>query len=302
MKDEFGDRLFISMYDSRRGDFVYNSNTSEAEARATLYNDEEKHLHMIRSADLQLRSLIQAMLISTTPSTASVEILKSCLSELPEKMLTFYKTLVFGLQEHVIDSNEAMNRRVMTMASDAVFNASRGTVRPWKHTVLGRGLGTLTGSKMILRILNRLGHCRSYDEIKALKTEFAYTAEMNDRDAPDGVSLEPNRGTGLACDNYDVNMDTIDGKDTLHTTVGICYQSIQDYDSMKKNDVSPVNVPATSSGRKRHYDGKEQEIEPYYQQLQKAQFDLSAPYKESENAEKLCVLDFYWLLQSEIEK
>lgn len=61
IKDKFDDRISISIYDSRKRNFVYNSNMSEAEARASLCNDEEKHLHTIRSAALQLRSLIQAL-------------------------------------------------------------------------------------------------------------------------------------------------------------------------------------------------------------------------------------------------
>ena len=40
------------------------------------------------------------------------------------------------------------------------------------------------------------------------------------------IELNPNLMTGLAWDNYDVNIDTLDGKDTLHATVRICYQNI----------------------------------------------------------------------------
>ena len=58
-----------------------------------------------------------------------------------------------------------------------------------------------------------------------METEFTFSAETNGRDAPDGVELTPNQGTRLTLDNYDVNMDTIDGKDTLHATGGICYQN-----------------------------------------------------------------------------
>ena len=31
--------------------------------------------------------------------------------------------------------------------------------------------------------------------------------------------------SALAWDNYDVNTETPDGKNTLHSTVGICYQN-----------------------------------------------------------------------------
>ena len=43
---------------------------------------------------------------------------------------------------------------------------------------------------------------------------------------PDDIQLEPNLATALAWDNYDVNAEALDGKNTLHATVGICYQNI----------------------------------------------------------------------------
>lgn len=69
--------------------------------------------------------------------------------------------------------------------------------------------------------------------------------------------LNRNLGTGLAWDNYDVNMETIDGKDTLHATVGICYQNKPEILSTNQ----PVNdegiVTGTHGGRdRRQFEGK----------------------------------------------
>jgi hypothetical protein len=137
-----------------------------------------------------------------------------------------------------------------------------------------------------------------------LETEFAFSSEANDRDDPDGVDLDPNRGTALAWDNYDVNMDTIDGKDTLHATVGICYQNMQD--ATNPNQLDNVSaVTGIRSGRnRRQFDGKERDIDPYYKQLKKARFDLSPSntHQERENVTALHVIDFYWLLKSEVDK
>ena len=69
-------------------------------------------------------------------------------------------------------------------------------------------------------------------------------------------------------------MDTIDGKDTLHATVGICYQNIENEAcTIIPDDTSTVS--GIRIGRKRRqFDGKEREIEPYYKQLKKARFHL----------------------------
>jgi len=305
VKDRFGDRLTISMYDSRKGNFIFNSTLSEADARASFHDEDEKSLHAIRTAALHLRSVIQALPKSATPSMTSLETLKLCSPQLPEELVMFFKTLLCGLREPSgVENCETVNRKVMAMTSDAVYNTSHGTVRPWKHTVLGLGLGTLTGSKLVLRLLNRLGYSLSYDEVKALETEFAYTAEANERSVPDGVNLTPDQGTGLAWDNYDVNMETIDGKDTLHATVGICYQNVQVEDTTTA--CPPISAPPTRSGRnRRQFQGMQQQVDPYYKQLKKAQFDFLKPTEAGEVSEKikLHILDFYWLLlQSEVEK
>ena len=112
------------------------------------------------------------------------------------------------------------------MESDAVYNVTRGTVKLWKHTSFGLGIASLTGSKMVTRFLNRTGHCISYSEIKGLETEFAYSAASNESDAPDGIRLDPNVATACVWGNNDANVETLDGKETLHATVGNTYQNV----------------------------------------------------------------------------
>ena len=141
----------------------------------------------------------------------------------------------------------------------------------------GIGIGTLTGSNLILCILNRLGYTLSYDEVKALETEFAFTAEESGRHAPDGIELNPDLATGLAWDNYNVNMDALDGKDTLYATVGIYYQN--------KSETNSLQQFNTRSGRnRRQFEGRACEIAPMHHQLSKAVTQR--------------MIDFYWLLLS----
>ena len=158
-------------------------------------------------------------------------------------------------------------------------------MRPWKQTVLGLSLVSLTGSKLVIctyfQPSRPLGRGVSYDEVKSLETEFAFSVETTERDSPDGMKLEPILGTGLAWDNYDDNMDTIDGEDSPHATVGMCYQS--------KNDAITINEPITKRPssrlgmKRRQFDGREREIDPYHKQLKKIKFDLSVQNQTMEN-------------------
>ena len=68
-------------------------------------------------------------------------------------------------------------------------------------------------------------------------------------------------------------MEISDGKNTLHFTVGICYQN-------KLPDNSPAaplnhNPIGTITGRlRRSFDGKHKEIDPFSTSLKRAQFKL----------------------------
>ena len=230
-----------------------------------------------------------------TPTPTSADTFKTCSPELSYDLMLFFRTLLSDLRKSTSDTNKESNvdRKVMPMSSDAVFNVSRGSVRPWKQTALGLGIGTLTGSALVLRILNRLGHSLSYDEVKSLEKEFAFSANENDCEAPDGIKFQPDLATGLAWDNYDVNMETLHGKDTLHATVGICYQSM----TTEANDTVQL---ATRSGKiRRKFDGsREREIPPIHRQLSQTKFEMSALDNQQQVAATgfQRMVDFYWLM------
>ena len=274
IKEKFGDRISITLFNRHKGNFRYSLSLSEDEGKASLQSEREKYQTLVRSAALYLRNEILEMPKWKTPTPTSADTLKTCSPELPDDLMLFFRTLLSGLRKSTSDANKENNvdrRKVMAMSSDAVFNVSRGSVRQRKQTALGLGIGTLTGSALVLRILNLLGHSLSYDEVKSLETEFAFSANENDCEAPDGIKFQPDLATGLAWDNYDVNMETLDGKDTLHATVGICYQSV----TTEANDTVQL---ATRSGKsRRKFDGsREREIPQIHRQLSQAKFEMSA--------------------------
>ena len=80
------------------------------------------------------------------------------------------------------------------MVSEAMFNVPRGGVKPWKHTVMGLGLASLTGAKLAIQILNR-GHIIDYSTKKVLETEFIYAVESYENNTLDGICRDPNLAT-----------------------------------------------------------------------------------------------------------
>ena len=59
---------------------------------------------------------------------------------------------------------------------------------------------------------------------------MAYSVEHSYQETPAGMQLSTDLATGSEWDNYDVNIHTLDRKNSLHATVGICYQIVvEDY-------------------------------------------------------------------------
>ncbi len=105
--------------------------------------------------------------------------------------------------------------------------------------------------------------------------------------------------SGLAWDNYDVNTETLDGKNTLHSMVGICYQNQPPLESLL--DKQPANPVGTFTGRmRRRFHGSERIILPFRASLKQAKFKLSP--SRSERWIEQQGLDFTWLLQSFTQK
>lgn len=164
MHDKFKERISVSLIDYRVGNFLYSTALSEDDTKASLQNEKQKHQSLIRNAAFHLRNEIKKMPKWKTPTPTSVETLKTSSPDLRGDLL-FFRILVCGLRKPTGDNNEEIvDRKVMAMTSDAVSNTSRGLVRPWKQTVLGLGLGSLT--------FDRLQNYSSYSKPSRIYTEL----------------------------------------------------------------------------------------------------------------------------------
>ncbi|GFY14284.1 hypothetical protein TNCV_3614721 [Trichonephila clavipes] len=90
---------------------------------------------------------------------------------------------------------------------------------------------SLTSSRKMINILNRLGHCCNYNTLEELETEATISSVNRSQIFPPDIMEIPSLSTGVAFDNCDRYVDTLTGKDTLHDTVRIIYQNVSaDYD------------------------------------------------------------------------
>ena len=295
IREHFNDRITIGIVDYRKGNIIYSSSCTLEDAKHRLHDDAQKYEEesKIRWAALYLRSKIMQLPKTKNPDPTNVKNLKECSSDIPSQLKLFFESLLGGISPTFTGSSkESFDRKVTAMSSDAVYNVSRGTVKPWKQTIMGLGFASLTGSKLAMQILNRAGHSISYSETKGIETEFAYAVNSDERDAPDGICLDSSLATASVWDNNDANMETLDGKETLHMTVGHTYQNVSEGDHLDRH--SEMDFREVKNRRK--FVGVEKQIQPFRKAINKAQFIHPPTSSNDLNDYKvgLKLLDLYW--------
>ena len=117
-------------------------------------------------------------------------------------------------------------RRVVMLGQDIIHAATNSQVKTPKHVGLAVTIHHLTGSKEVVTLLNRMGHCSSYDDVEIVNT--AWAREMVARSQQTGVVILSNITAGpfvqFAVDNNDFIEETLDGKQTTHATTLVVYQ------------------------------------------------------------------------------
>ncbi|GFW12255.1 hypothetical protein TNCV_5112001 [Trichonephila clavipes] len=202
-----------------------NSNLLEQEDLKKLEEND-----LIDKVAFILRSYILKMDKTTLPSVMKMEDLINGEYTIPEKLDRFFKALIGGKD---IRHRDGVNchRLSNSLASDAIYCVSNGIVKPLKHITLGMTVKSLSSSRKMINILNRLGHSCNYNTLEELETVATISSVNRSQICPPDIIQSPSLSTGVAFDNFDRYVDTLTGKDTLHDTIGIIYQNVsRDYD------------------------------------------------------------------------
>lgn len=149
---------------------------------------------------------------------------------------------------------------------------TNGCVRPSTTLFLGLATKSITGSRKMVNILYRMGFSISYTLTEEIETELAYGCSVEEHILPYGMESNcPDLRTHVAFDNFDKFVETVNGKDTLHDTVGIVYQNIGDeanaktlivnYDGIQHDQNRNQTVGA--SRRRKYYSNFDSSVQPY---------------------------------------
>lgn len=244
-----------------------------------IFNDEVDKGHIIEvlvrqinnlklkeeSADDQIKT-VGAMIRNDTkevPSTLvwppSEQQLLAANSILPES-LTSLLTNILSSKSKI--TGEKMQQKVQSLGEDFIYSVSNGMVRTKKYVLLSFCIKRKTGSKDVLKWLNRLGHGISYDEVNVLETFLADQAVFNQTNrAFCPSSVQPSFFVTFVWDNNDINPDSLNGN-VMHCTNGIIVQL------PRKNALvnSTPRLPAIRK-RKRTFQASPSELPVYKKEI-----------------------------------
>ena len=144
----------------------------------------------------------------------------------PKEIYVFLKELMTTDKKRELPEN--VKRLVESYANDIVHGVTRGKVMQKKHFTLGLGLHNLSGSRKLVDIVHKLGHCVSYNLVCEIETA---QAESMLKTSKEGLFLPvkpksplDNVFTHYWVDNFDVTIDRINGGGSINTTHLVAYQ------------------------------------------------------------------------------
>ena len=114
-----------------------------------------------------------------------------------------------------------------SIAQDIIHCSTKGRVKLPKHTSLAMCVHHLTSSKRLIELLNRMGHCVFYDEMRAVNTSIAeeVLAKVEEFATVIPTNIKPGAFVQIAANNNDLNEEALDGKNTTHATTILIYQN-----------------------------------------------------------------------------
>lgn len=182
---------------------------------------------MIQKSAIFLRDQVLRMETKSLPENVTVEDIFAGECSIPDELKKILLTLVGGTRVRRL-KNDDCQRKATSLCFDVINAITKGHVKTSKHLTLGIALKSMTSCRKVIDLLNRFGHCCSYHVLEEMETELTFSSTDRDELCPMEIIKTPKLNAGVAYDNYDRYVETRIGKDTLHDTVGIIYQDIDE--------------------------------------------------------------------------
>ena len=223
LQNEFGDQIaFLQSHQNNLPEVVISTETLTS---TSFHHD--PNLVVKRAARILQTAILDKFKDPPQPRwPPTAEELESEKFKPPSMLLSFIESLLTTSERK--SRSTKMNRLTESISQDIVFNLCEGKVLQSKHFLLALGLHNLTGSRKVLDIVHKLGHCLSYNSVCDIETA---QAELVQEEAANTTILpvRPNSNgtpvyTHFWVDNFDINVDKQVGGGSIHTTHLMAFQ------------------------------------------------------------------------------
>ena len=144
---------------------------------------------------------------------------------IPDNVNFFFRKLC-NADEGTVSAQK--QRSIDSSSADAVYCCPGTKQLPGKHITHALTLKSMTGIKRVVTLEQCNGHSASNETVRRVKMDLEkvilFQEDVNY--VPDGVLKEPGLCVGMAWDNFDINIETLNGLGTIHHTYGIVYKNI----------------------------------------------------------------------------
>lgn len=163
--------------------YLFNETTNFDSIFDCMHN--EPIVHRIKTTARRLRKTILNL-----DNTFKYFDLNDPLKNIPLEMKEFLQYLLLGSTKRISNKNKA---KVVAVCHFIINIVTRGHVKTWMCTQIGSVIKSLTSSRKIVDILNRIGVSISYSLVEEIETELAFKISEKTNYLPDGlVSNNPN--------------------------------------------------------------------------------------------------------------
>ena len=164
--------------------------------------------------------------LEKTPlNTSSVDTIMTGEVPIPNNVNFFFRKLYSG-DEGTVSAQK--QRFIDSSLADAVYCCYGTKLLPGKHITHALTLKFMTGSKTVLTLEQQNGHSASNETVCRVEMDLeeGILFQEDANYVPDGVLKQPGLCVGMAWDNFDINIETLNGLGTIHHTYGIVYKNI----------------------------------------------------------------------------
>ena len=240
LQQHFGDNIVFHQPSAPRksellcGSTLMVKDILKAWADLEQMNDEGIEKDIFRVASFVKQQILQVKGITIKPLNVADVSLNTAQQLIPESLHLLLRLLMtddISKPSQIVSmspgcTNAYEERKVLSIAQDVIYCAKKSRVKLPKHVSLAMSINHLTSCKVLIQLLNRMGHSCSYDDLREMDTSLAaeVLAKAKESGAVMPSNITPGAFVQIAADNNDINEETLDGKNTTHATTMVIYQ------------------------------------------------------------------------------